>query len=212
MNTGQPPTADLREHYRQLRSSQPWLDVAMCWTVVVPDSGQTLPLNQLAARLSGAAPHRLHEPALPRAVMLPYDTDNPVFADWCGSAAMLVEGDYLGSTPAVLRRLSQEARAYSAWWNVNAHNRLSFATGGELILTIDAFGPGRPEDHAGIGQWPQLQAMTDFFVEFEERDEDYDWQAAMLAVIDQTTGARLTSEWLEQPHPYITVRMPDAAR
>lgn len=41
---------------------------------------------------------------------------------------------------------------------------------------------------------------------------DYDWQTAMLAVIDQTTGARLTSEWLEQPHPYITVRMPEAAR
>ncbi|MEV4577116.1 hypothetical protein AB0K16_28130 [Nonomuraea jabiensis] len=37
--------------------------------------------------------------------------------------------------------------------------------------------------------------MTDFFVDFEERDEGYDWRAAMLAVIDQTTGARLTSEW-----------------
>ncbi|MEU7858763.1 hypothetical protein [Nonomuraea sp. NPDC049141] len=40
------------------------------------------------------------------------------------------------------------ARVYSAWWNVNSHNRLSFAA----------------------------------------------------------------SEWLERPHPYITVRMPDAAR
>ncbi|MFI7424942.1 hypothetical protein [Nonomuraea sp. NPDC049684] len=41
-----------------------------------------------------------------------------------------------------------------------------------------------------------------------------DWRgsAAMLAVIDRTTGARLTGEWLEQPHPYLTVRMPDAAR
>ncbi|WP_240196874.1 DUF6461 domain-containing protein [Nonomuraea lactucae] len=212
MNSGQPPTADLREHYRQLRSTQPWLDMAMCWTVVVADNGQTFALNQLAARLSGDAPHQLHEPALPDALGLPYDIDNPVFVDWCGSAAMLVEGDYLGSTPAVLRRLSQGARAYSAWWNVNAHNRLSFAAGGELVLTIDAFGPGRPEHHAGIGQWPELQAMTDFFVDFEERDEDYDWRAAMLAVIDQTTGARLTSEWLEQLHPYITVRMPDAAR
>jgi len=54
--------------------------------------------------------------------------------------------------------------------------------------------------------------MMDFFVDFEERDEGYDWRAAMLAVIDQTTGARLTSEWLEQPHPYIAVRVPDAAR
>ncbi|MEV4383911.1 DUF6461 domain-containing protein [Streptosporangium sp. NPDC049644] len=144
--------------------------------------------------------------------MLPYETDNPVIADWCGSAAMLVEGGYLGSMPAVLRRLSQGACAYSAWWNVNLHNRLSFAAGGEFVLAIDSFCPGRPDDYAGIGQWPELQAMTDFFVDFEERGEGYDWQAAMLAVIDQTTGARLTSEWLEQPHPYIAVRMPDAAR
>jgi hypothetical protein len=49
--------------------------------------------------------------------------------------------------------------------------------------------PFRPEDHAGIGQWPELQAMTNFFVDFEERGENYDWQAAMLAVIDQTPGA-----------------------
>ncbi|MEV0597274.1 DUF6461 domain-containing protein [Nonomuraea cavernae] len=212
MNTRQPPTADPREHYRQFLSTHLWLDVAMCWTVVVPDSGQAFPLNQLAARLSGDAPHQLHEPALPDTLGLPYDTDYPVFIDWCRSTVMFVEGDYLGSMPAVLRRLSQGARAYSAWWNVNLHNRLSFAAGGEIIVAIDAFGPGRPEDHANIDQWPELQAMTDFFINFEERDEDYDWKAAMLAVIDHTTGARLTSEWLQQPHPYITVRMPDAAR
>ncbi|MET8007671.1 hypothetical protein [Nonomuraea glycinis] len=45
-----------------------------------------------------------------------------------------------------------------------------------------------------------------------ERDDAYDWRAAWLAVIDQTTGASLTSEWLEQAHPYITVRLQDAAR
>ncbi|WP_406311909.1 hypothetical protein OHA77_24875 [Streptosporangium sp. NBC_01639] len=106
--------------------------------------------------------------------MLPYDEDYPVLVDWCGSAAMLLEIDYLGSSPAVLQRLSQGALAYSAWLDVNSHNQLSFAAGGELILTIDAFFPGSPEDHPGIGQWPEPQEMTDFFVEFEERDEDYD--------------------------------------
>ncbi|MFI7450630.1 hypothetical protein ACIBQX_24260 [Nonomuraea sp. NPDC049714] len=66
---------------------------------------------------------------------------------------------------------------------------------------------------------------TDFFAgpvpedldEDEDEDDlddraDYDWRAASLAVIDRTTGARLTGEWLEQPHPYVTVRMPDATR
>ncbi|PZG18396.1 hypothetical protein [Nonomuraea aridisoli] len=112
----------------------------------------------------------------------------------------------------MLRRLSQGARVYSAWWNVNSHNQLSFAAGDELVLAIDAFFPGSPEDHPGIGRWPELQAMTDFFVEFEERDEGYDWRGAWLAVIDQTTGARLNGEWLEQAHPYITVRVSDAVR
>jgi hypothetical protein len=184
----------------------------MCWTVVTPDSGKAFTLDQIAARLGGDTPHQHHEAAPLSAVMLRSDDDYPVLVDWCGSAAMLLESDHLGSSPAVLQRLSRGARAYSAWWNVNYHNRLSFAVGGELILQIDAFFPGRPEDCAGIGRWPELQAMTDFFVEFEERDEDYDWQAAWLAVIDQTTGARLTSEWLEQAHPYATVRLPDAAR
>jgi hypothetical protein len=97
-----------------------------------------------------------------------------LLSDWLSLdvAVMLpCDGDYLGAMPAVLRRLSEGARVYSAWWDVNAHDRLSFAVGGELVLTIDA-----------------------------------------LAVIDQTTGARLTSEWLEQAHSYISVRMPDAGR
>ncbi|MGW2162039.1 hypothetical protein [Nonomuraea sp. NPDC001699] len=65
--------------------------------------------------------------------------------------------------------------------------------------------------------------MTDFFAGpvSEDRDEDEDdlddrsdhyWRAACLAVIDHTTGARLTSEWLKPPHPYVMVRMPDVTR
>jgi hypothetical protein len=210
VTAGQLSSADLREHYRQLRRSQPWLGVAMCWTVVVPDNGRTLTLEEVAVRLGGDTSHQLHEPASVSTIG-PFAGDAyPVLIDWCGSATVLFEIDYLGSSPAVLRRLSRDARVYSAWWNVNAHNRLSFAAGGEPILAIDGLFPGHPDDYPGISRWPELAAMTDFFIEFEDRGDDYDWQAAWLAVIDQTTGARLTSEWLDQPHPYATVRMPDA--
>ncbi|WP_147269115.1 hypothetical protein [Sphaerisporangium album] len=68
---------------------------------------------------------------------------------------------------------------------------------------MDALFPGRPEDYSGIGQWPELEPMTDSFAEFEKRGDGYDWRAAWFAVIDQATGARLTSEWLEQAHPYV---------
>ncbi|MFC7109575.1 hypothetical protein ACFQQB_59800 [Nonomuraea rubra] len=87
--------------------------------------------------------------------------------------------------------------------------------------------PGRQEHHAGLARWPELQATTDFFAapapedsddnDNEDEDDldgraDHDWRAACLAVIDRTTGARLTGEWLDQAHPYVTVRMPDATR
>ncbi|WP_031161692.1 DUF6461 domain-containing protein [Streptosporangium roseum] len=225
MNTGQPPTADLREYYRRLMNSTQWLDVGMCWTAVVPDDGRALTLDQVAVRLAGNTPYRLHEPAPLKAIGPPEQDAYPVLIDWYGSTTVLFEWDYLGTSPTVLQRLSQGARVYSAWWNVNANNLLSFAAGGEHVLAIDALFPGQQEDHAGLARWPELQAMTDFFAEpapedlDEDEDEDdldgradYDWRAAFLAVIDRTTGARLTGEWLKQPHPYVTVRMPDAIR
>ncbi|MGI5487974.1 DUF6461 domain-containing protein [Microtetraspora malaysiensis] len=221
MNTGGPSTDDLREHYRRLIDKH-GLSVVMCWTVLVPeDRTASFLLEEVGARLSGGTLHELHE-AAPLSAMVPCDGDTyPVVVDRSGSAIALFEYDYLGSSLPVLQRLSQGARVYSAWWNVNFHNRLCFAAGGELILTVDAFFPGSPDHHPGLAQWPELAAMTDFFTEFKEEDEDdeddddydgYDWMAAWLTVIDQTTGARLTTEWFQTEHPYVTVCMPDAAR
>ncbi|GAA2869650.1 hypothetical protein GCM10010517_29710 [Streptosporangium fragile] len=51
-----------------------------------------------------------------------------------------------------------------------------------MLLTIDALFPGQPEDHPHLRRWPELAAMTDFFVEFEERGDDYDWRAAWSTV------------------------------
>nr|WP_260407838.1 DUF6461 domain-containing protein [Planomonospora venezuelensis] len=197
----------------------------MCWTAVVPDDGRALTLDEVAARLAGNTPYRLHEPTPLDAVGPPERDAYPVLVDWYGATTVLFEWDYLGTEPVVLRRLSAGARVYSAWWNVNANNRLSFAAGGEHLLAIDGMFPGQKEHHAHLARWPELQAMTDFFAdpppedldEDEDDDDlgdraDYDWQAAFLAVIDRTTGARLTGEWLERPHPCVTVRVPDVTR
>jgi hypothetical protein len=223
LNTGQSPTAHLREHYRRLISSIQWLGVGMCWTAVVPDDGRALTQDQVAARLARNMPYQLHAPTPLDAIGPPERDAYPVLVDWCGSTTVLFEWDYLGASPAVLQRLSEGARVYSVWWNVNANNLLSFAAGGEPVLSIDALFPGRQEHYADLVRWPELQAMTDFFAtpgpEDLDQDEDdlddhadHDWRAACLAVIDRTTGARLTGEWLEQPHPYVTVRMPDPTR
>lgn len=124
----------------------------------------------------------------------------------------MVEYDYLGSSAAVLKRLSHQAHVYSAWWNVNADNQLSFAANAELLLTLDALFPGSPDHHPALSHWPELEATRDIFIEFDKRAHDYDWRAACLALIEQTTGARLTSEWLDQAHPCITVNMAEATR
>jgi hypothetical protein len=56
------------------------------------------------------------------------------------------------------------------------------------VASTEALNGGIDLHHRiGAGRAP-LQAMTDFIVDFEERDEDHDWQAAMLAVVGQTTG------------------------
>ncbi|WP_157519309.1 hypothetical protein [Herbidospora mongoliensis] len=74
------------------------------------------------------------------------------------------------------------------------------------MLRLDAFAPYLADEHRE--RWPELSAMTDFFVDFEERDDDYDWRAAWLALIDRTTGASLPREWLNQAQPYVAVRLP----
>lgn len=212
MNTGPPSIADLREHYRGFIKTR-GLNVAMCWTVIVPEAGTELSLEQVAARLSGGTSHRVRNTMRFGELWdLLFAGEYPVLVDWFDSVAVVIEYDYLGSSPAVLKRLSHRARVYSAWWNVNCHNRLSFAVDGECVLMIDALFPGRPQHYPGIGQWPELERMTDFFVEFEERGDEYDWRAGWLAVIEQTTGARLSVEWLDQAHPCVTVNTTDATR
>ena len=87
-NTGQPPAADLREHYRRLINSTQWLGVGMCWTAVVPDDGRALPLDHVAARLAGNTPYRLHESAPLDAIGPPERDAYPVLVDQCGSTTL----------------------------------------------------------------------------------------------------------------------------
>ncbi|WP_424186565.1 DUF6461 domain-containing protein [Actinokineospora sp. G85] len=58
----------------------------------------------------------------------------------CGDLVVAVEDNgFAGADPAVLGRLSRAGRAASAFWNVNAHRRLSFARAGEVLLSRELF-------------------------------------------------------------------------
>lgn len=194
----------MSDHYRRLARERVLVE-SLCWTVVVPDDGAAfLTLEEVGARLSGGTGYELHQ-AAPLSAIVPYgEGPCPVAVDRAGSTIVLYEYDYLGSLSGVLRRLSANARVYSAWWNVNAVNRLSLAIGGKVLLTINGRSPGRPENHPNLAWWPELAAMTDFFADFEERDDGGNWRADFFTAIELATGARLSREWLDAEHPYLT--------
>ncbi|GAA3520111.1 hypothetical protein FHR32_003738 [Streptosporangium album] len=107
----------------------------------------------------------------------------------------------------MLPRLSVGARAYSAFWNVNANNRISFAADGQMILSFNTtFFVEDWIDAPGLARWPELRTMVPYF----DRQNGKSWRAAMLAAIELATGARLTEEWIEEERSYLTSQEPTA--
>ncbi|MET8052276.1 DUF6461 domain-containing protein [Streptosporangium sp. NPDC005286] len=218
MDDGRPAADEVYKHYRRLVGEPvpPALDVALCWTVVVPNVGAApLTVEDIGTRLSGGTGHEVHEAAGLDVVDLPDYRLNPppVAVDRAGSAIVLYGLDYLGVPPAVTRPLSTNARVYNAWWNVNSVNYLSLAVDGEVLLSIDGLFPGRPEDHPNLAWWPELTAISGFFLDYEDtawtgRDDNWDWRAGFLTGIELATGVRLDRRWLNAEHPYLTCSGP----
>ncbi|WP_433248731.1 DUF6461 domain-containing protein [Streptosporangium sp. CA-135522] len=119
---------------------------------------------------------------------------------------MFEYNDFRGVHPSVLSRLSTDARAYSVYWNVNANNRVAFAADGELLLTVDAMYPEAWAHEPNLARWPELAIMAPHF----KWKNGKSWRATALATVELTTGARLSLEWLEQEHPYLTSQGPMA--
>ncbi|WP_449064528.1 hypothetical protein [Planomonospora algeriensis] len=201
------------EHYRRLVGEpvSPALDVALCWTVVVPNAGAPLTVEDIGTRLSGGTAYEVHEAAGLDVVDLPdYRLDPPpVAVDRSGPAIVVYRLDQLGAQPAVIRRLSANAHVYIAWWNVNYANTLSLTLDGEVLLMINGLFPRRPEDHPNLTFWHELTTISGFFLDYDDtdwtgRDDDWDWRAGFLTGIELATGVRLDRGWLDAEHPYLT--------
>ncbi|WP_181449277.1 tyrosine-type recombinase/integrase [Nonomuraea aridisoli] len=157
MDIRRPSTDEVFGHYQRL-VGEPELDVAACWAVVVPDDGlDSLPLPEVSARLGGGTSYELREVVKPHFVNLPLRRQGPcAVVDRSGAAVVLYGLDHLGYSSGALRRLSSNARVYSAWWNVNSVNCLSLTVNGEVLISIDGLFPGRPENHPNLASWPEL--------------------------------------------------------
>lgn len=201
-------------HYRRL-VSEPELDVALCWAVVVPNDGaDPLTLQEVSARLSGGTSYELRETALPHIVNLPLPRPGPcTVVDRSGAAVVLYGLEELGYASGALWRLATNARVYSAWWNVNSVNCLSLTVDGEVLLSIDGLFPGRPEDHPNLAWWPELTEISEFFLDYVDedyigRDDGWDWEAGFLTAIELATGVRLDRRWLDTEHPFLAFSGP----
>ncbi|WP_433257833.1 hypothetical protein ACQPYK_21635 [Streptosporangium sp. CA-135522] len=204
---------EVYEHYRRL-VREPELDVALSWTVVLPDDGvDPLTLQEVSTRLGGGTSYELHQTARPHIVNLPLPLPGPcAVVDQLGTATVLYGPGCL-SLSGVLQRLSPNARVYNAWWNANSVNYLSLAVDGEVLLAIDGLFPCRPEDHPNLTRWPELAAMEDFFVDVVDqdclgRDDGWNWKAGFLTAVELATGVRLDRGWLDGEHPYLTFSGP----
>jgi hypothetical protein len=87
----------------------------------------------------------------------------------------------------VLRRVSAGGRAVSAYWNVNAVTRFSYAMDGQVVTAFEAISPGRRSgtdpDHL-----EELRVGLSW--------GDADPVALMLALAGRVTGAPVRPEWL----------------
>ncbi|MEV7808668.1 DUF6461 domain-containing protein [Microbispora sp. NPDC088329] len=205
MTDGRAAPAEIFSHYRKLLREEPWLETAVCWTVVVPHDHRPFSVADIGARVSGGSPHDVHG-AAPLEALPYYDGGNPMSAAPAGPAVMLFENNgFLGSLPEVLRRLSRDGRVCGVYWNVEGNNKLSYAADGRVLVSLDAMFSEEWDDDDFAGLEPELRVMTELLA----GDED-DWQAAAMTVVELVTGVRLTGEWLAGAHPYLTFQWPVA--
>ncbi|MEU6411848.1 DUF6461 domain-containing protein [Microbispora sp. NPDC046933] len=205
MYDDRPAFAGIFSHYRKLLRDEPWLETAICWTVVVPHDHRPFSVADVGARVSGGTPHETHE-AAPLEALPFFDRVYPMSVAPAGSAAVLFENNgFLGSLPEVLRRLSRDGRVCGVYWNVEGDNKLSYAADGRVLVSLDAMFSEEWDDDDFAALEPELRVMTGLLAE----DED-EWQAAAMTVVELVTGVRLTGEWLSGAHPYLTFQWPVA--
>ncbi|MEH6374055.1 DUF6461 domain-containing protein [Streptomyces sp. KLMMK] len=117
-----------------------------------------------------------------------------------GSTVVVWEDNgFEGTREEVLRPLSGLGRAASAFWNVNAHSRLSLAEDGLVQSSLDML---FPDDRGGARPeaWDRYLHGLDF-----DSPAGSTWAVGMIAVA-RATGARLDTAWETGPQRIVPIR------
>jgi len=97
-----------------------------------------------------------------------------------GVVVVFEDNGFAGTRDEVLHRLSRNGKAASAYWNVNAVTRLSFARDGEVLASFEP-GPCPSDD-------PEVRAAFDPFDFVDRRHRD----AKLVAAVARFTGRTIT--------------------
>lgn len=186
-------------HYEQFLSERPWLaEGGFCWTAVEP---VTKPLGEaeVASRF-GLEVQRLDPGQLSGD---PYE-DSETFG-WIVKVGavdhriiVFEDNGIQGTRPEVLRWLSDGARAWSVYWNVNRNGRFCYAVYGSVVTELELDSPER--------RWGKDPHALDLELEVlppnGDDDEFVDWRAPGMALVERCSGVRLTTDWLDQAAVY----------
>ncbi|QWF78224.1 DUF6461 domain-containing protein [Amycolatopsis sp. CA-230715] len=105
-----------------------------------------------------------------------------------GEYVVAVEGNgFQGSRPEVLRRVSALGETVSAFWNVNALTRFSYAVGGRVKTSFEVGVDATPE-----GEDPGCLAGLADAIDWAPGN----WKTGMLRLAAEVTGLRFAEEWL----------------
>ncbi|MCA2215705.1 DUF6461 domain-containing protein [Jidongwangia harbinensis] len=166
-------------------SAQGWDSVALCFTYAKGldeaalitafggDPSATMPQAELFETLAG-----FHYSRVPAALLV---------ADLGGWCVGIEPNGYQGSRPEVLRRAAVGGAAVSVYWNVNATNAFSYATGGRTVVGFDMLDPQSPygaDPHILDAEMADLRFGGEIF-------ESY---VAGLVLAERVTGVRLPAD------------------
>ncbi|QLE70498.1 hypothetical protein FGW37_01770 [Streptomyces rectiverticillatus] len=123
-----------------------------------------------------------------------------IFVSRTGSTVVVREDNgFEGTREEVLRPLSRLGRAASAFWNVNAHSRLSLAEDGLVRSSLDMLFPD-DRDGACPEAWDRYLHGLDF-----DSPAGSTWAVGMTAVA-RATGAQLDTAWETGPQQIVPIR------
>jgi hypothetical protein len=191
--------SEVLRHYDELMRDGHGLPPAMCWTIIQSSSGPVT-LEDVVGRLGGD-PDQLEVLGLDEAYEVGPNDGWIIHLDQVGTSVTMFEANgFQGTRPEVLRALSVEARVHSAYWNVNAVSRLSYAAHGDVVTAFEGVAP-----RWRTGSRPDaLEAdLTDLYEAL--RTPDMSFCAGMLAVVEHRTGIRLDAGWFTRPHEAVMI-------